>query len=188
MKKTVAILFLSIHLFGLTGKFLFVEYFIHQNDVSIVNQIDIGNYNVAQLIEIKIPLNLPYYSSSLKYERYYGDIDFDGKYYNYVMRKVLNDTVYLLCLPNQSKAELNKAKLECASNVADINNTSPLKKGNLPAVKKNILTTEYFQQNIQFHLHNLSISDVEKEGVIFSSRLNQGKFVSPFQPPENKLS
>ena len=121
-----------------------MEYFIHQNDHKLESQIDNGNYNKEQLIEMKVPLLVPYYSSTMKYERYYGEFELDGRYYNYVMRKVQNDTVYLLCLANNVKTELYKAKAQYALNASDINGTSPIKKGAESMLKKIVSTTDFF--------------------------------------------
>lgn len=146
MKKIIAILFLAVYLCSLAGNSLFIEYLIQRNDVEAVRRIDNGEYNKGHLVEIKIPLRLPYYSSSLRYERYYGKIDVDGMYYDYVMRKVFNDTVYLLCLPDYTKAELKKAKTFISSIAADAVNSLPLKKSAEPIGKKWASQTEYCQR------------------------------------------
>lgn len=107
MKKLFAICLISIHLVNITGGRLFYEYLMQQSDAEINRRIELGHYKNDELLEMKVPLNVPYYSSSIEYERYYGEIELDGRFLNYVMRKVVNDTVYLLCLANQEKYELN---------------------------------------------------------------------------------
>jgi hypothetical protein len=57
LKKVVAILLLLAHLPNLTGYTVFFEYFIHQNNEETVQQLDKGNYNKEELIELKVPLN-----------------------------------------------------------------------------------------------------------------------------------
>jgi len=183
VKKIIAILLITVHLFNLTGGSVFFEYLIHQNDVGVIQKIDNGNYNTASLIELKVPLTNPYYSSSLKYERYYGEINLDGNYYNYVMRKVINDTVYLLCLANNTKAELYKAKQDYASNAAGLDISSPVKKGLTPAVKKPAFSTEYFQQNDHFNLQfGAALTPCRKN--IFSATLHTGFIGELVKPPE----
>lgn len=183
MKKIAAIFLIAIQLFALTGKLLFIEYCIYQNDISTVNQIDVGNYDAAQLIEVKLPLNVPYYSSSSKYERYYGNVESGGQYYNYVMRKVLNDTVYLLCLANETKSALYKAKAESSSNIAAAETSSPVKKGITPIVKKSAFSAEYFQQNNLFTL-SVAVEYLDCREYIFSSALNTGFVETNTKPPE----
>lgn len=183
MKKTIAILLITVHLFNLTGGTVFFEYLIHQNDIGVIQKIDNGNYNTSSLIELKVPLTNPYYSSSLKYERYYGEINLDGNYYNYVMRKVINDTVYLLCLANNSKAELYKAKQDYASNAAGLDASSPIKKGLTPAVKKPVFSTEYFQQSGHFNFQ-IDAAFISCRKNIFSETLHGGFSGKQVKPPE----
>ncbi len=80
---------------------------MQQCDDALNRTIDLGQYTDDDLLEVKLPLNVPYYSSNISYERYYGDIELDGRFLNYVMRKVVNDTVYLLCMANREKSDLN---------------------------------------------------------------------------------
>jgi len=64
------------------------------------------------LISIKTPLNLPYYTNSENYERVYGSIEIEGVQYEYVKRRVHNDSLELLCLPNKMHQKLQAAKVD----------------------------------------------------------------------------
>lgn len=74
------------------------------------SQLDKKQYSDAELISIKIRLNLPYYTSSTEYERAYGSIEANGISYEYVKRRVHQDTLELLCLPNKTKMQLQTAE------------------------------------------------------------------------------
>ena len=182
MKKIIAIILTTVYLFNLAGSSLFVEYLIRENDVESVNRIDEGNYNNKQLIEIKIPLRLPYYSSSLKYERYYGEIELAGKYFDYVMRKVLNDTVYLLCLPNQIRAELQEAKITAGLIAADMKGPSANPKGAASGGKKQMSLTQYCQDisGFDFGVFTFRFSPLCN---MFSMRLSSCFIEPPVKPP-----
>jgi hypothetical protein len=143
LKKIVSISLLFIYLLSLAGNTLFIEFLVIQNQEEQVTKIDNGNFERAHLIEIKIPLRLPYYSSSIKYERYYGEVTIQGHNYNYVQRKVLNDTVYLLCLPDFDKNTLEAAKLQLNAGLDDEINNS--KKGTEPVGKKHASANEFDQ-------------------------------------------
>ena len=82
-------------------------------------KISAGNYNEDQLVEIRIPLNMPYYSDK-EYESVYGETDFNGEHYRYVKRKVSGNILYLLCLPNTEKTDIAKVKNEFTKAVNDI--------------------------------------------------------------------
>ena len=143
MKKIITIIFLSVYLLNLAGTSLYLEYMINKNEKASVSIIDKGEYESEQLVEIKIPLRVPYYSSSAGYERYYGEVNLKGNHYNYVQRKIYNDTVFLLCLPDYTKNKLVKAKTILN---AGADNDSPLStKGEQPLAKKIKFQNEYDQ-------------------------------------------
>ena len=82
-------------------------------------KISSGEYSDKQLVEIRIPLNMPYYSDK-EYENVYGETDFNGEHYRYVKRKVSGNTLYLLCLPNKEKTSIVNAKNEFTKAVNDV--------------------------------------------------------------------
>jgi len=127
----------------MAGTMLYLEYLIDKNERTVVAKIDKGDYENSQLIEIKVPLRAPYYSSSAAYERYYGEVTIDGRNYNYVERKVFGDTVYLLCLPDYTKNKLQKAKKDLGENQA--NTPAGPKKAADPVAKKQTFQNEYDQ-------------------------------------------
>jgi len=163
------------------GYSFFFDYFIHQADDETVQQLDSNNYNEDELIEIKVPLYLPYYSNLGEYERYDGQIELNGMHYNFVKRKVVNDTLYMLCLPNHVKTELYKAKNEFAAKENGTENAAS-KKGMESFSKKNNFETEYNQFSFQYNpLYTFLCTWKES---VFSSRLNSCFIASPAKPPE----
>lgn len=112
MRRLTAILFLSVFGFNLAGYQLVIGYLQQQQDTRLVAQLDQMEYSHEQLISIKTPLTLPYYSNSEAYERVDGTIEMEGIEYRYVKRRVFNDSLELLCIPNWGKEQLQSAKLE----------------------------------------------------------------------------
>lgn len=72
--------------------------------------IDGNNYEESDLIIIKISVPLPYQANWTSYEKFTGDIEFSGKKYKYVERKLANDTLYLKCVQNTKEMMLQAAK------------------------------------------------------------------------------
>ena len=143
---------------------------IENNATAALEQkISAGEYTEDQLLEIKIPLNMPYYSDK-EYENVYGETDFNGEHYRYVKRKVSNNTLYLLCLPNKEKTGIAKVKNEFTKAVNDI---PAGKQGSQP---KNdlikLLTSEFkvtettenengfFSLSLQFINRNAAVADL----------------------------
>lgn len=80
--------------------------------VNLEARLDRDQYRDDELISIKTPLNLPYYTSSAGYERAYGSVEINGITYEYVKRRVHQDTLELLCLPDKAKMKLQSVKNE----------------------------------------------------------------------------
>jgi hypothetical protein len=65
--------------------------------------LDNNEYKDSDLISIKIPVSyLPYYNNSSTFERIDGQVEIQGLQYNYVKRRIYNDSLELLCIPNQA--------------------------------------------------------------------------------------
>ena len=147
---------------------------------NLEQKISAGKYSDEQLVEIRIPLNMPYYSDK-DYEDVYGETDFNGEHYQYVKRKVSDNTLYLLCLPNKEKTSIVKEKNEFTKAVNDIpgNKEGSQQKSSLAK----LLTTEFREDETAFNINNYFISSLS-----FVSRNADAKdlFIplTDTQPPE----
>jgi hypothetical protein len=141
----------AIHLFNLGGYALWFEYVIAQSDKQLAQQLDNHQYNDNELIEVRLPLHTPYLSSWSDYERVDGEAEVNGLYYTYVKRKIHNDTLYLLCLPNKNKTQLNAARIDYANKVQDV----PTNTDDAGTLKKNPAGSEYDQPATPFQLARL---------------------------------
>jgi hypothetical protein len=128
LKKIIAILFLGIYLFTLIGYQVLIIVFENNISEHMIEHLDKNDYNDAELIEMKIPCSLPYASNRADYQRFDGEININGVDYNYVKRKLYNDTLYLLYIPNHEKVKLTAAKNEYVRNTNDSVNTETGKK------------------------------------------------------------
>ena len=148
MKKPIAILLLTVHLFNLGGYSLVFRYLIRQSNTKFVKQLDRHAYDDADLVEISIPLHLPYSQSSGAFERIDGSVESNGIHYNFVKRRIHNDTLYIMCLPNEQKTQLAKGKTRYAEEVNDFNSNNKEKES---PVKK-ATSAEYSNDVAQYHL------------------------------------
>ena len=111
MKKATAILFLQVYLFNLVGYQFGFDHAMNRLETESITRLDNGHYDSSELIEVKIPLSLPYYNQQQdQYERYDGQIQVNGVWIDFVQRRVSGDTLYLLCLPNKDKTKLQEAR------------------------------------------------------------------------------
>ena len=157
LKKIAAILLLSLMVFNLAGyRWLFSA--IEKNATANLEQkIADGKYSDEQLVEIRIPLNMPYYSDK-DYENVYGETDWNGEHYRYVKRKVSGNTLYLLCLPNKEKTSIVKVKNEFTKAVNDISGNEQGSQQKSGLLK--LLTTEFRVNETVFDINNYSISSL----------------------------
>ena len=86
------------------------DYFEKLAKAQLEFSLDNNAYDESQLIELKVPVHLPYQGNWTNFQRYDGEINLNGVVYKYVKRKLANDTLYLKCIPDTKKMNLQKAK------------------------------------------------------------------------------
>ena len=107
MKKVVAISFLLLFLFNTAG-YYFVQHYMMKKAAAVSSQtIEQKAYDSGQLIELKVPLNMPYYQNT-DFERHEGTITIKGVLYSYVERKIDNGYLILKCLPDWHRQQLKE--------------------------------------------------------------------------------
>ncbi len=104
-------------------------------DQKIDQKLEAGLYDENELLEIRVPISLPYQSNWSDFESYSGELEWRGAYYKFVKRKITNDTLILLCISNEAKMRLTEAKSRFFELVNDLNanqnsSGSEKKKGN----------------------------------------------------------
>lgn len=180
MKRFTAISFLAVLLFNLCGYQWVIDYLQRRHDVTLTAQLDKEEYRNEDLISIKTPLSLPYYNATADFERVDGSIQIEGVEYRYVKRRIINDSLELLCLPNTEKQKLQTAKSDFFKMSNDLQRTDGNKKSS------NIIKTvlpEYCNALTFYTLQHLQITRQKyllPPNQALSSRPSQ----TPEQPPE----
>ncbi|HRN57307.1 MAG TPA: hypothetical protein PLL71_12690 [Agriterribacter sp.] len=149
-KRIVTLCILAIYLFNLMGYPVLFQLLISHNNKQTAAAINTGGYSNAELVHIKIPVLLPYSTNWSDYERYDGEVEYEGIYYKYVKRKIYNDTLHLLCLPDFKRTRLQSAEENYTRRVNNVNTASGEKTANL--VKKNTSASEYEQTLMHYSL------------------------------------
>jgi hypothetical protein len=106
MKKGIAIILLGLQLFNMGGYQLLFKHYEEKSSSHFIEKLDNHAYNETELIEIKVPISLPYQSNWDSYQRYDGEVVINGVHFNYVKRKLVNDSMSFLCIPNKDKMEV----------------------------------------------------------------------------------
>ncbi|MBK6827190.1 MAG: hypothetical protein IPG86_10055 [Chitinophagaceae bacterium] len=118
-----AILLLLVFLFNLAGYRVMIYFLQEHSAQKLEAMIDGDDYREEELIEMRVPMNMPYQQRFTAFERHYGRISIEGREYTYVKRKVEGDILILKCLPNHNGTRLQQIKDEIAG--ANSNTHSP---------------------------------------------------------------
>ena len=126
MRKLAAILLLGIFLFNWVGYRALHGYLRDQATRQLEAKLDEQPVDPSQLISLKVPSNhLSYYNSSDVFVRVNGQIEVDGVPYEYVARRLFNDSAEYLCIKNTAVLSLRAGRDAFYSMVNDLR--SPVK-------------------------------------------------------------
>jgi hypothetical protein len=112
LRKIIAICFSLILLFSTGGYHPFISLLQQKADRNLESLLDQDVYDETNLVEIRMPLNMPYQQRYTGFERHYGNIEIDGKSYTYVKKKIDGDVAIFLCIPNQSRQQLKDMRFD----------------------------------------------------------------------------
>ncbi|HTE00612.1 MAG TPA: hypothetical protein VK668_15070 [Mucilaginibacter sp.] len=183
MKKLFAISMLLLHLFSLYGHMALYAYCVYQSNRLFDKQISQNNYKIDDLVEVKVPVNMPTIQNWKEYVYISGQVKFKENSYNYVKLKMTRDTVYLMCVPNYSKTKLSNQNIIDARKIADI----PFnKKAHVPFGKV-VSLSEYNYQLAQFWFLSPVVTLTQTSDYTNSSLANTS-IASPGQPPEAQIT
>lgn len=131
---------MSLLLFNWVGYQVFYACLQNGLERHIESSIDRGHYEEQDLVTIKVPLHLPYFSDQQDFQREYGNITIGGVPYQYVKRKVYHDSLILVCLPDKEKLQLKAARDNYFKSVADIQANHSHKSKQASSILKNLLS------------------------------------------------
>jgi hypothetical protein len=179
LRKLTAISFILILLVNLGGYRLIIAGMQSKADSRLESYIDNSRYEESQLIELRVPLNMPYQERYTEFERHYGEITIDGQAYTYVKRKIEGGVLVLKCIANKARQELKKVNDDQAKNNSAQQPQSSGKKQNSFA---KIFSGDFDDKSPQF---NLSVPAASENMYDFNytSSLNDVLIKTPHQPP-----
>ena len=77
-------------------------------------------YAEHELVELRVPLHLPYLSDWNDFEQYHGETTINGNHYRFVKRKLEKGELVLLCIRNQQRDNISKAGNDYFKQVNDL--------------------------------------------------------------------
>ena len=160
MKRIAAILLLGIFLFNWCGYRLVTSFLENKANTQLQAALDNNEYNESDLISIKIPSSLPYNISSSQFEKVEGEVLVNGVTYKYVKRRIINDSLELMCIQNITKTRLQNSRDNFFKLVNDLQHNSQNKKQDSNSnIAKNILS-DYSNEQQQFTFAAITAQEI----------------------------
>ena len=178
LKKLTAILLLALLVFNSIGYRLVISFIQVKQDAAFIGRLDKGDYKENELIEIKVPLNLPYQTNWKEFERVDGEINLNNQVYKYVKCKMYNDTMIFLCVHHETKTIFQQKAKDCIGRINDLPGNEN-KKADLFKQLLNDYDTVYESADYSF-------KNKSSEFNLFSNSLLLNLFIpSNGKPPEH---
>lgn len=168
-------------LFNIAG-YRFVFIFLENKATEQLDAaIDTGNYADEDLIEIRVPLNMPYQDRLTEFERHYGEITVDGNVYTYVKMKVDRDMLVLKCMPNSQKQQIKNT----ANNLVKANSGQDMEHNGKKQISSfsKVFSSDYDDKNASWSLPQ---NEMPRQlcNTNYVAALHDGLIKIPHQPPQ----
>ena len=185
LKRIAAILLLGILLFNLFGYRLFMIFMENTENSKLETRLDENNYDESELISVKVPaIHLSSYTNSRLFERVDGQVEVNGISYKYVKRRLLNDTLEMLCIPNHAIMQLQAVNDNFFKLVNDLQLNHLGKKNNISPSSHNNSPSEYYTLNT-ISLDNNKYFTFSQGQANHSLLIASCYLDAPAKPPEN---
>jgi hypothetical protein len=120
VKKLTALLLILLLFFNWYGYRLLIAYWQEVAEERLQARLDGNDYDESSLISIKIPAaHLSYANASTAFERIDGEIILGDAAFKYVKRRIINDSVELLCIRNSEVMQLRETRDEFFQKIND---------------------------------------------------------------------
>lgn len=108
MKRLTAIFFLLVFLFNTGGYYLAFWAIKQHAKENLLERLNASQYNKEEAVVFTIPFSLPYPVSDGSYERVHGDFEYGGDYYKLVKQKLVNDTLFIVCVKDKETKHIEE--------------------------------------------------------------------------------
>jgi hypothetical protein len=186
LRKSAAIILLLILLFNIIGYRVWFYYAEQKADMVMESRLDKDQYDVNELISITVPLDNPYQLEQRNFQRIDGEINFQGKNFKYVKRKVSDGNLILLCIPDARKMVLKKGKAEYGNAANDINGNS--KGSSRSGTQKSFSGNDYISETFQLSTSILPYFHTSILNGFVNSKLASAQVPAPGKPPQTAMA
>ncbi len=120
LKRLVSILLLSVFLFNVGGYYLLFIGLHHRSDTLLSKKIEAEQFQKDELIELKVPITLPYPLQENNFQKADGRFEHEGTFYKLVKQKFDNDTLYIVCIRDVATKQLTSTLKDYVAKTNDL--------------------------------------------------------------------
>lgn len=163
---------------------MLTHYLEAKQNIQLEQKLDEKKYDETALIEIHVPVSLPYQTDWKEFERVNGEVEYNGMHYKFVERKLQGGEMIYKCIPNEGKAQLVNARENFFKLVNDLQTqeSSSSKKSNTNHSVKS------FSFDFCEELKSWSLTSLQQEATFFNIHnaafLSAAYVLTAEQPPE----
>src|SRR5688500_16103834 len=110
-----------VFLFNVGGYYIVFLGVRHHHRQELNARLDANLYQDEEIVELKIPITLPYPLQQRGFERVKGKFEHQGELYKLVKHKLENDTLHVICIKDHEEKRLEGA----ATKYANLSNDLP---------------------------------------------------------------
>ncbi len=173
---------LALFCLNIIGYRMVARYYAGKSSADMQITLDQQKFRESDLVRFKIPLNQPYIINSDGYESIEGNMDYKGVNYQFVKKRILNDTLEIVCIPNITRTQIYNNEEDLAKQLSDIVNTSASKKSTSHQ-QLNFSISE-FTQDHYFALYTLFASATLKHTIDHTQFLSFNYLQDISKPPQ----
>lgn len=106
-------------LFNALGFYGLLQGLRYKSMLDLVQRLDDHQYSVDETVTLKIPITIPYQLDTEDYKRVDGEIEHNGEFYRLVKQKFDRDTLYIVCIKDQTGKRINQALTDYVKTFTD---------------------------------------------------------------------
>lgn len=184
MKQIASILLLCLLLFNWGGYRVLFYWAEQQTNNRLELKLDKNDYLESDLIELSVPLNLPYQNDWANFERADGEIVINNVPYHYVKLKVKNNYLIIKCIPNLEKKYILNGQEDFFKSINGIQQNGAEKEA-VNASEKLSFNINYYKSQNFLQLDFCGNCQQIKHKTYHNGNFETTDFFNaPFQPPE----
>jgi hypothetical protein len=119
VKKSLTLILLVLFLFNVLGYYGVFMGLQFANEREMQALFDDTNFLPEEEITIKVPISIPYATDSREFTRVDGEFEHDGEVYRMVKQRYIGDTLYMVCVKDNTSKEIKQALADYVKSFTD---------------------------------------------------------------------